>query len=169
MFAEDADSEHFGRVSYTLSSTDEANSADYFLIDNDGTVTLNKALDYETVKGLRLNVHAFDGGSPPLSDDAIVQINVIDDNDNAPRFSTCNMTAVVQESVQPGQELLAITLTDADSSANSAPYKLEIIGEGSTAFAFDPLQNLITTQKISYAKTKQFALLVCLYIFFINN
>lgn len=121
---------------------------------------INKQLNYEDVKLFKLNVHAFDGGLPPLSDDTFVQINIIDVNDNPPQFDTCNMTAVVQEGVQLGQALLSITLTDADSPSNGAPYKLEISGKGATSFAFDPLQNLITTQKISYAKTKQFLLLV---------
>lgn len=79
------------------------------------------------------------------------------------------MTAVVQEGVQLGQALLSISLTDADSSYNSVPYKLEIIGEGSISFAIDPLQNLIATQKISYEKTKQFSLFVrvlFIYLFY---
>lgn len=44
----------------------------------------------------RLTVKAVDGGTPPLSDFTVVEIEVEDENDNAPIFKHCNMTAVVQ-------------------------------------------------------------------------
>lgn len=38
-----------------------------------------------------------DGGTPPLSDFAVVEIEVVEgENDNAPVLKHCNMTAVVQ-------------------------------------------------------------------------
>lgn len=51
------------------------------------------------MKILRINVHAVDGGLPPLSDDVVIQINIMDENDNAPVFAVCNMTAVVQVNI----------------------------------------------------------------------
>lgn len=43
-----------------------------------------------------LTIKAIDGGTPPLSDSTIVEIEVEDANDNAPIFKHCNLTAVVQ-------------------------------------------------------------------------
>lgn len=60
----------------------------------------------------------------------------------------------------PGQTLLTVTLTDADSPTNGPPFKLRISGNGATAFAFDPLQNLITTQQILFSEKKEYNLMV---------
>lgn len=60
----------------------------------------------------------------------------------------------------PGQTLLTVSLTDADSPINGSPFKLKISGNGATAFAFDPLQNLITTQRISFSEKKDYNLTV---------
>lgn len=46
MFAVDSDSEHFGKVSYTLNGDDSG----FFDIQDDGTVVLIKELDYEKVR-----------------------------------------------------------------------------------------------------------------------
>lgn len=46
--ANDTDSEHFGRVSYTL-RPDETGNHDYLIISDDGWILLNKDIDYEKV------------------------------------------------------------------------------------------------------------------------
>jgi hypothetical protein len=46
--AEDKDSEHFGKVSYSVVETD-SNDGDYFSISDDGWLMLAKPLDYERV------------------------------------------------------------------------------------------------------------------------
>ncbi|VDN42645.1 unnamed protein product [Gongylonema pulchrum] len=91
VLAHDPDSEHFGRVSYEITSDAVA-----FHIAEDGWITTTEKLDRELKSSHRLTVKATDGGTPPLSDIAIVEIEVEDQNDNAPVFKHCNMTAVVQ-------------------------------------------------------------------------
>jgi hypothetical protein len=68
------------------------------------------------------------------------------------------MSAVIQEGVQAGQSLLTVQLTDADSAANGAPFRLEIRGDGASAFTFDPMLNLITTRQLSYTEQREFHL-----------
>lgn len=60
----------------------------------------------------------------------------------------------------PGHTLLTVSLTDADSTGSGGPFRLELSGEGATAFAFDPLHNLITTQQIAYSHRQEFSLTV---------
>ncbi|EJW75342.1 hypothetical protein WUBG_13746, partial [Wuchereria bancrofti] len=91
VLANDPDSEHFGRVSYLIT-----NDAVGFTIGEDGWITTTEMLDREVKSTYRLTVKAVDGGTPPLSDSIIVEIEVEDENDNAPVFKHCNMTAVVQ-------------------------------------------------------------------------
>lgn len=38
------------------------------------------------------------------------------------------------------------------------PFQIELSGSGSTAFAFDPLLNLITTQQLAFSERKEFQL-----------
>uniref|UniRef100_A0A7E4WCV1 Cadherin-related family member 2 n=1 Tax=Panagrellus redivivus TaxID=6233 RepID=A0A7E4WCV1_PANRE len=143
----DADSEHFGKVSYSLSGED----SDSFDIDEEGNLLTAKAIDYEAKSLLRVNVKAVDGGAPPLSDDTLVSVTIEDVNDHAPVFGQCPMSAVVQEDVTPGHVLLSASLTDADSAVNGPPFTVKLTGDGASAFAFDADLRLIVTTKLSHA------------------
>lgn len=152
--ASDHDSQHFGKLSFSLSGND----ANLFLITDDGWIKTTTPLDYESKQMYRLNVKAVDGGTPALSDDCLVTIIVSDVNDNAPEFDMCNMSAVIQEGVEAGQALLRVQLTDKDSEANGGPFRLEVRGDGASAFTFDPQYNLITTRQLFYSEQKFFDL-----------
>uniref|UniRef100_A0A0R3RMV0 Cadherin domain protein n=1 Tax=Elaeophora elaphi TaxID=1147741 RepID=A0A0R3RMV0_9BILA len=154
VLANDPDSEHFGLVSYLI-----ANDTVPFTIEEDGWITTTEVLDREANSAYRLTVKALDGGTPPLSDSAIVEIEVEDENDNAPVLKHCNMTAVVQESVGPGHVILPISITDNDKEPNTGPYKLQIIGDGASLFAFDSMLNLITTKRLPPHAKKEVYLL----------
>uniref|UniRef100_A0A0M3ILU5 Cadherin domain protein n=1 Tax=Ascaris lumbricoides TaxID=6252 RepID=A0A0M3ILU5_ASCLU len=93
MVANDLDSEHFGRVAYSL--VDESSM---FTIDDDGWIAVKAKLDREKQSAYRLKVEAADGGSPALTGLTDVIVELEDVNDNAPVFAQCNMTAVVQRS-----------------------------------------------------------------------
>ncbi|KAH7713891.1 Cadherin domain containing protein [Aphelenchoides avenae] len=155
VLARDADSEHFGKVSYTLSGDDSS----FFTITDDGWLLLAKPADYEKTKLLEVNIKAADGGTPPLSDDTLVRVTVIDENDNPPQFAVCNMSALVQEGILPGQTLLTVLISDEDGAANGPPFRLELAGKGASAFAFDPHHNLVTTKQMSYAESKEYFLM----------
>uniref|UniRef100_A0A915PC44 Uncharacterized protein n=1 Tax=Setaria digitata TaxID=48799 RepID=A0A915PC44_9BILA len=143
VLANDPDSEHFGRVSYLIT-----NDTIPFAIGEDGWIITTERLDREVKSVHRLIVKAVDGGTPPLSDSATVVIDVEDENDNPPVFKHCNMTAVVQEGVEPGHVILPISITDGDMEPNTGPYKLEIVGDGASLFAFDSSMNLITVKRL---------------------
>ncbi|EJD75084.1 cadherin domain-containing protein [Loa loa] len=154
VLANDPDSEHFGRVSYLIT-----NDVAAFTIGEDGWITTTEMLDREAKSTYRLTVKAVDGGTPPLSDSTIVEIEIEDENDNAPFLKHCNMTAVVQESVEPGHVILPISIIDNDKEPNTSSYKLEIIGDGASLFAFDSTLNLITTKRLPPHAKKEIYLL----------
>lgn len=52
-----------------------------------GVIFVSAGLDYERIREYVLSVRARDGGSPPLASQALVNISLIDQNDNAPQFS----------------------------------------------------------------------------------
>ena len=67
-------------------------------------------LDYEVSHEYYLTVEAKDGGTPPLSDMATVNINLTDVNDNSPAFSQATYAAVVSEDAEPGKTVVAVSL-----------------------------------------------------------
>ena len=71
-----------------------------------------EALDYEASHEYYLTVEATDGGSPPLSDMATVNINLTDVNDNNPVFSQETYMAVVSEDAEPGKAVVTVRERD---------------------------------------------------------
>lgn len=66
-------------------------------------------LDYEVSHEYYITVEATDGGSPPLSDMATVNINLTDVNDNRPAFSQDVYTAVVGEDAELGKAVITVS------------------------------------------------------------
>lgn len=67
-------------------------------------------LDYEVSHEYYITVEATDGGSPPLSDLATVNINLTDVNDNRPVFNQDVYTAVVSEDTELGKTVMAVRI-----------------------------------------------------------
>ena len=65
-------------------------------------------LDYESTREYVLTVMATDGGSPPLSNTAIIRINVTDANDNFPAFAQKVYNAAVPEDAQFGESVIQV-------------------------------------------------------------
>lgn len=92
---------------------------DDFTVDrSSGTLSIARPLDYERRREYALTVQAIDGGSPPLSDRAAINITVTDSNDNAPVFSLESYGARVREDAEVGARVLQVIADDADSGAN---------------------------------------------------
>lgn len=65
-------------------------------------------LDYEASHEYYITIEATDGGAPPLSDMATVNINLTDVNDNRPAFSQDVYTAVVSEDTELGRTVVTV-------------------------------------------------------------
>ena len=115
--ANDNDTGTNSRLHYNILS---GNGNCTFLVDADGTVILQKKIDYETQKFLNLTIRAEDGGNPPKfsSPDAELKITVQDENDNSPKFELSSYTVKVYENITVGTGLLNVTASDADSGYN---------------------------------------------------
>lgn len=73
-----------------------------------GDIFVIQPLDYEAAHEYYITVEATDGGSPPLSDMATVNINLTDVNDNRPVFSQDVYTAVVSEDTELGKTVMTV-------------------------------------------------------------
>lgn len=82
-----------------------------FAINNvTGSITIADMLDYEKAKDFFLTVQAVDGGIPPLSNIATVNITVTDCNDNAPAFSQSSYGARIREDARIDDKILQVSV-----------------------------------------------------------
>jgi hypothetical protein len=77
------------------------NTGDTFSIDkNTGVLTTNASLDRETIPTYNLTVTVTDNGGQSSSRNLIV--NVLDENDNAPRFDPASYSKNITENTGAG-------------------------------------------------------------------
>ncbi|KFM78662.1 Cadherin-related tumor suppressor, partial [Stegodyphus mimosarum] len=95
------------------------NFKETFRIDGpSGSLYLARPLDYEDKHNYVLNVSATDGGTPRLSTTIQVVVEVLDVNDNAPRFSSTAVVRQIEESIPPNTPVVTLTAQDRDSGVN---------------------------------------------------
>ncbi|XP_037635758.1 protocadherin alpha-8-like [Sebastes umbrosus] len=82
-------------------------------------LVLQKALDREKQDTVRLVVTAVDGGIPPKSGTSQIIINVLDNNDNAPVFSSSLYKARISENLAVGKTVIVLNATDTDEGLNA--------------------------------------------------
>ncbi|XP_049642844.1 protocadherin beta-2-like [Suncus etruscus] len=81
-------------------------------------LVLDKALDREQQTEIRLIVTAVDGGSPPKSGTALVRIEVLDINDNAPKFAKLLYEVQILENSPIGSQVAMVSARDLDIGTN---------------------------------------------------
>uniref|UniRef100_A0A672SPE4 Protocadherin 2 alpha a 15 n=1 Tax=Sinocyclocheilus grahami TaxID=75366 RepID=A0A672SPE4_SINGR len=119
--ARDPDSGSNSVQTYKLSHTD------HFRIeikdrDEDGKVPvliLQKPLDREVTKRMKLQLTALDGGRPPKSGTMEITIDVLDINDNAPVFTKEAYIVMLNENTPVGTTIFRVNATDLDEGQNS--------------------------------------------------
>ncbi|XP_023591395.1 protocadherin gamma-A11-like isoform X2 [Trichechus manatus latirostris] len=79
----------------------------------------SKALDREQVQSYNITMTATDQGSPPLSTETHISLNVADDNDNAPAFLHSTYSAYIPENNPRGSSIFSVTAHDPDSKENA--------------------------------------------------
>ncbi|XP_007937235.1 protocadherin gamma-A11 [Orycteropus afer afer] len=79
----------------------------------------NTALDREQVQNYNITLTATDQGSPPLSTETHISLNVADDNDNPPAFLHPTYSAYIPENNPRGSSIFSVTAHDPDSKDNA--------------------------------------------------
>ncbi|XP_072529477.1 protocadherin gamma-A3-like [Salminus brasiliensis] len=133
--AKDVDCNQNARISYLLidGQFNGEPVSSYVSVDvESGIIYSRRSFDYEQTKTLEFLVKAQDGGSPSLSSNATVKLNIQDENDNAPQilfpvqsggFAVAEM---VPRSAEVGYLVTKVVAVDVDSGQNSwLSYKLQ--------------------------------------------
>lgn len=81
-----------------------------------GVVSVLDPLDYERAHNYQLTVQATDGGEPPLSNHATVNVTITDINDNAPIFLQNSYSAIVNEAALNRERLIQVWRTRVEVS-----------------------------------------------------
>uniref|UniRef100_A0A8D1PET0 Cadherin domain-containing protein n=1 Tax=Sus scrofa TaxID=9823 RepID=A0A8D1PET0_PIG len=79
----------------------------------------NQALDREQFQSYNITLTATDQGSPPLSTETHISLNVADDNDNPPTFTHSSYHAYIPENNPRGASFFLVSAFDRDSKENA--------------------------------------------------
>ncbi|NXN66420.1 PCDB4 protein, partial [Himantopus himantopus] len=126
--ATDADAGKNARVRYALGPPPPGapTAASFVSVDAEsGIVRALRPLDYEEVRAFEVIVRATDGGSPPLSAQAVLRVVVRDENDNAPVVlhpppgSSAAAGELVPRWARAGYLVAKVVAVDADAGQNA--------------------------------------------------
>ncbi|XP_052313989.1 protocadherin alpha-C2-like isoform X1 [Oncorhynchus keta] len=82
------------------------------------TLVTSAFLDRETTAAYNVTLSATDAGTPPLSSQKTIHVDVADVNDNPPRFEQTSYTVYVTENNAPGASLCTVKAQDSDVNEN---------------------------------------------------
>nr|XP_051700290.1 protocadherin gamma-A10 isoform X22 [Oryctolagus cuniculus] len=88
-------------------------------IDSYYRLVTHRALDREQISSYNITVTATDGGSPPLSTETHLTLQVADINDNPPSFSRISYFTYIPENNPRGASIFSVTALDPDSKENA--------------------------------------------------
>lgn len=154
-----------GHIMYKLSFISPADADKPFDIDRrSGSLVVIKGLDREVCAEYRLEVRILDTSSNPQSSAVVVKIEVLDVNDNAPKWKEDPLQILVPEDSSVGTTVWNFLASDEDAGPNRE-LRYGLVSQWpvleSAAFAVDSLTgNLIITSPLDYEKIKEFTLVV---------
>ncbi|KAL2779071.1 protocadherin gamma-A11 isoform 3 precursor [Daubentonia madagascariensis] len=79
----------------------------------------NRVVDREQVQSYNITLTATDQGSPPLSTETHISLNVADDNDNPPFFTHSSYSVYIYENNPRGASIFSVSALDPDSKENA--------------------------------------------------
>ncbi|WAR00850.1 DS-like protein [Mya arenaria] len=142
-----------GQIHYSL-----AGLSSFFTIEEfTGRICISQQLDFESHELFEFSVIATDSGG--FSTTANVQMNILDVNDNVPEFYPRNYSKNIQDSTQPGSEVITVQATDPDSGTYGHILYSIFSGNGENRFTIDAKTGTISVHQ-SLPSTEQLYRLV---------
>ncbi|CAI9725797.1 protein dachsous-like [Octopus vulgaris] len=147
------------RLNYSI----RGHTSEFAINPSSGEISIWHTLDHETRTHYNFTVRVNDKGKPSRSSSAIVKINVLDVNDNAPRFLSKSSVSVA-ENMAKGTPVLQVLATDPDARENGIICYYFDSGQdaGTLAkFAIHPKNGQITTREVlDYESHQEYVLSV---------
>uniref|UniRef100_G3UAI1 Protocadherin beta 3 n=1 Tax=Loxodonta africana TaxID=9785 RepID=G3UAI1_LOXAF len=126
--ATDRDSGSNAQVTYSLLPPQDPHLPLASLVSinaDNGHLFVLRSLDYEALRAFEFRVGAIDAGSPALSSEALVRVEVVDDNDNSPfvlyplQNGSAPCTELVPRAAEAGYLVTKVVAVDSDSGQNA--------------------------------------------------
>ncbi|KAI1229464.1 Protocadherin gamma-A7, partial [Lamprotornis superbus] len=133
--ATDADAGSNGRVSYSFGSVPDAIRALFAVDSETGEIRTAGPLDFEENSKYTFGLEATDGGG--LTDHCEVQIDITDENDNAPDIMILSLSSPVPEDAPVGTVVAVLNVNDPDSGENGQ-VSCELSGEAPLSIVASP-------------------------------
>ncbi|KAM6196166.1 protocadherin gamma-B5-like [Sarcoramphus papa] len=124
--ATDADAGSNGRVSYSFGNVADGVRALFGVDSDSGEVRTAGPLDFEEKSRYSFGLEARDGGG--LTAHCRVQIDITDENDNAPEITVLSVSSPVPEDAPAGTVVAVVKVRDRDSGENGQVW-CELSGE----------------------------------------
>ncbi|XP_053812873.1 protocadherin gamma-B5-like [Vidua chalybeata] len=124
--ATDADVGSNGRLSYSFSNVPDDVLSLFSIESESGEIRTVGPLDFEEEKKYVFGLEATDGGG--LTDHCEVQIDITDENDNAPEITILSLSSPVPEDAAVGSVVALLNVNDPDSGENGQ-VSCELSGE----------------------------------------
>ena len=130
------------------------NTTDFAVNPSNGVITVASTLDYETNKHYELVVAVQDRGTPYLSNRTLVDIEITDVNDNAPRFTEALYTRDLSERALVGASVVSLKATDADES-DTLVFTITSVQQGPEGFFTVDGNTIKLAQELDYENATQ--------------
>ncbi|XP_053960463.1 protein dachsous [Anastrepha ludens] len=135
----------FGATKQTLSAADAELAQLFGIFPNSGWLYLRGPLDRESRDSYELTVMASDNGTPAAHARARVIVEVLDANDNDPRFLSAAYEFVIEENMRRGALVGVVGASDLDLDEN-AEIRYSLI-PSNTSFQVNSVTGEITTRE----------------------
>lgn len=155
--AADGDTGRNARIRYGIAG----DHTDAFLIDPlSGNLKVARRLDRESVEVYILNISVVDQGTPPLSSFVEVYVNVLDRNDNPPKFIQSVYTTSVSEAAARHSSIVSVSATDKDFGTNALITYTILSGNSDRTFFIRPNGTIYNLKKFDREKKSFYTLSV---------
>ncbi|NXP43013.1 PCDGF protein, partial [Leiothrix lutea] len=133
--ATDADTGSNGMVSYSFGNVPDSIRGLFTVDSNSGEVRTAGPLDFEEKNKYIFGLEARDGGG--LTSHCKAQIDITDENDNAPEITLLKMSSPVPEDAPTGTVVALLKVRDRDSGENGQ-VSCELLGEAPLSIVASP-------------------------------
>uniref|UniRef100_A0A8C2V522 Dachsous cadherin-related 2 n=2 Tax=Chinchilla lanigera TaxID=34839 RepID=A0A8C2V522_CHILA len=126
-----------------------------------GYLVLLRSLDREASASHKLVVVASDHGCPPLSSTAVIAIQVLDVDDNPPRFHSLEYHAHVKEGTPPGSHITVVSASDCDVGPHAEiSYRVTSGDEREHFYLDEKTGDLYLVKPLDYEEMTKFTLTI---------